>query len=86
MTASIFLGIRSSKGLVVPAVMIWAFVGIGIALKYPDAAIMNQFDDVVISGVRNASLTISVIIAMVLGTRLAFVVFQECFTLRITEL
>ena len=46
MTASIFLGIRSSKGLVVPAVMIWAFVGIGIALKHPDASITNQFDDV----------------------------------------
>ena len=85
MVGSLFLGANTSKGLVVPAVMIWAFVGIGIALNHPDDAIKNEFDGTIIAGVRAASYSFSIVIAAVLVPRLAFIVFKEYFTIRISE-
>mmetsp|Transcript_21208 Transcript_21208/g.43440 ORF Transcript_21208/g.43440 Transcript_21208/m.43440 type:complete len:408 (+) Transcript_21208:119-1342(+) len=86
LVGSLFLGAQTAKGLVVPAVMIWAFVGIGIALKNPDDSLRNQFDDVIIVGVRRAALSFSVMISAVLAPRLAYIVFDKWFTIRITEL
>lgn len=86
LVGSLFLGAQTAKGLVVPAVMIWAFVGIGIALKHPDDSLRNQFDDVIIVGVRRAALSFSVMISAVLAPRLAYIVFDKWFTIRITEL
>ena len=85
MVGSLFLGANTSKGLVVPAVVIWAFVGIGIALNNPDDSIKNEFDGTIIAGVRAASYSFAIVIAAVLAPRLAFVVFKEYFTIRISE-
>ena len=85
MVGSLFLGANTSKGLVVPAVMIWAFVGISVALNHPTDQIQDEFDGTIIAGVRAASLSFSIVIAAVLLPRLAFIVFKEYFTIRISE-
>eukprot|EP00563_Minutocellus_polymorphus_P017414 CAMPEP_0197719548 /NCGR_PEP_ID=MMETSP1434-20131217/3259_1 /TAXON_ID=265543 /ORGANISM="Minutocellus polymorphus, Strain CCMP3303" /LENGTH=391 /DNA_ID=CAMNT_0043304305 /DNA_START=32 /DNA_END=1207 /DNA_ORIENTATION=+ len=85
MVGSLFLGANTSKGLVVPAVMIWAFVGISVALNRPSVQIKDEFDGTIIAGVRAASLSFSIVIAAVLVPRLAFIIFKEYFTIRISE-
>ena len=85
MVASLFLGARTAKGLVVPSVIIWAFVGIGLALRHPAPSIIDMYEDSVISGVRRASLSFAVIVSSVLASRLGFHVAKECFTIRIVE-
>jgi len=74
-----------TKNLVVPAVIIWSFVGIYFELRHPAAHVKAVFGESVCDAVRRSSLACAIIAACAFSARGMVILYRECCTIHVGE-
>lgn len=74
-----------TKNLVVPAVIIWSFVGIYWELRQPASQVELIFGESVVDAVRRSALACAILAACAFSARGVMIMYRECCTIHVGE-
>jgi len=71
--------------LTIPCVMIWAFIGVGIALRNPTEVMADRFNGDEIAAVSATAFGLAILVGLLMLPHIAYELFREQFTIQVSE-